>query len=125
MEELNNIGALFSEFDSGTKSLLKPEPQFRNGYKDKKRLADIHQLPCSLCFLHGLKQTTKTIAHHKMGGGMGKKASDLLTMSLCEIHHTRGQEAIHHIGRLAWQEWFGTTEDDLIEITNKMLEKLN
>lgn len=105
-------------------NLLKPDPQFRNGYKDKKRLADIHQLPCSLCFLKGLKQTSKTIAHHRMGGGMGKKASDLLTMSLCDSHHTRGQDAIHHIGRVAWEEHFNCTEDDLIEITNKMLEKL-
>jgi len=106
-------------------NFLKPSPEFRNGFKDKKRLAAIHNLPCSLCFLKGIKQTTKTIAHHKMGLGMGKKASDLLTMSLSEEFHTKGKYAIHHIGRVAWEEHFNCTEDDLIEITNKMLEKLN
>ena len=105
-------------------SLLKRPVELRNGYKDKKRLADIHQLPCSLCFLKGWKQTTKTIAHHQMGLGMGKKASDLLAMSLSEEFHTKGQYAIHHIGRVAFVEHFDCTEEDLIAITNKMLEKL-
>jgi hypothetical protein len=105
-------------------NLSKAPENLRNGYKDKKRLAAIHNLPCSLSFLKGIKQTTRTIAHHKMGLGMGKKASDLLTMSLSEEFHTKGKYAIHHIGRVAFEEHFGCTEDDLIEITNKMLEKL-
>jgi hypothetical protein len=102
----------------------KREEQLRNGFKDKKRLADIHEIPCSLSFLKGWTQTSKTIAHHKMGEGMGKKASDLLTMSLSDEFHTRGQYAIHHIGRIAWEKHFNCTEDDLIEITNKLLENL-
>ena len=104
-------------------NLLKPSPEFRNGFKNKKRLADIHQLPCSLCFLKGWKQTSKTIAHHKIGMGMGKKASDNLAYALCDNHHTRGQDAIHHIGRVAFEEKF-CKEDDLILITNKFLEKI-
>ena len=103
-------------------SYLKPPIFLRNGYKDPKRMAAIHNLPCSLCFLKGWKQTSKTISHHKIGLGLGKKASDLLTMSLCDNCHTKGQNAIHHIGRVAWEEKFNVTEDDLIEITNKMLE---
>jgi hypothetical protein len=105
-------------------NLLKPDFRLRRGYKDKKRLAAIHNLPCSLCFLKGWKQTSKTIAHHQMGGGLGKKVSDLLTMSLCENDHTRGEFAIHHIGRVAWEEKFNVKETDLIEITNKMLENI-
>jgi hypothetical protein len=31
-------------------NLIKPEPKFRNGYKDKKRLSDIHEIPCVNCF---------------------------------------------------------------------------
>jgi hypothetical protein len=104
------------------KSYLKPPKELRNGYKDKARMSAIHNLPCSLCYLKGWKQTSKTIAHHKIGLGMGKKASDLLTMSLSEEFHTKGEFAIHHIGRVAFEEKFNCTEDDLIEITNKMLE---
>ncbi len=100
---------------------LKPPIELRNGYKDPARLAAIHEIPCSLCFLKKKKQSSRTIAHHKIGLGLGKKASDLLTMSLCDECHTRGQKAIHHIGRVAWEVEFDTSEDDLIEITNRML----
>jgi len=103
-------------------NLLKPDPKFRNGYKDKKRLRKIQDLPCSLCFFLGQQQTSKTIAHHKIGGGLGKKVSDLFTMALCDSHHTKGQDAIHHIGKVAFEEKFGIDQEGLIEITNKMLE---
>jgi hypothetical protein len=71
------------------KSFLKPDPKFRNGYKDPKRMAAIHDLYCVVCFAKGLKQTTKTIAHHSIGGGF--------KVSLCELHHNKGEngEAIH------------------------------
>lgn len=104
------------------KSFLKPEPHLRNGYKDPKRLAAIHELPCSLCYLKGRKQTSRTAAHHLHGNGMGKKASDLLTMSLCDNCHQNGEFAFHKIGRVAWEEKFNTSQEDLIEITNKLLE---
>jgi hypothetical protein len=101
---------------------LKQDPKYRNGYKDKARLAAIHNLPCSLSYLKGWKQTTITEAHHLHGGGMGKKSSDLLTMSLAREHHTSGKNAFHKIGRVAFEELHNCTQEDLIEITNKLLE---
>ena len=53
---------------------------------------------------------------------MGKKASDLRVMSLCDDHHQKGEFAFHHIGRVAFEEKFGIDQDGLIGITNKMLE---
>ena len=103
--------------------LLKPDPQFRNGYKDKKRLADIHQLPCARCYTKGYKQISRTIAHHKIGMGLGRKASDLLTMALCNYCHT-GLNGIHAVPLHKWEEYEGLTQDDLILVTNKMLENL-
>ena len=103
-------------------NLLKPDPTLRNGYRDPKRMADIHKLPCSLCFFLKRKQTSKTIAHHKIGNGLGKKASDLKAMALCENCHTKGQHAIHHIGKVAFEDKFGIDQEGLIKITNKMLE---
>lgn len=104
---------------------LKPEKNLRNGFKDPKRLAAIHLIECSLCRLKGLKQTSRTTAHHKHGGGMGIKASDLLCMSLCDLHHQKGPDAFHHIGRVAFEEKFNCSQDDLIEITNKLLEYID
>ena len=101
----------------------KPENE-RNGYKGKKRLANIHDLPCALCIYLNQTQTSRTTAHHKVGMGIGKKASDKLTMSLCDNHHQKGQDAIHHIGRVAFERKFNVSQDDLILITDRMLEKL-
>lgn len=103
-------------------NLLKPPPELRNGYKDKERMVKIHDLPCSLCLHLGIKQKTRTTAHHKHGEGMGKKVSDLLSMSLCDEHHQNGEFAFHKIGRVAWEDKFGIDQDFLIEVTNKMLE---
>jgi hypothetical protein len=98
----------------------KKDEKFRNGYKNPKRLAAIHNYPCVVCFAKGLKQTTRTIAHHKIGMGLGKKASDELTMILCEKHHT-GSDGIHSIPLHRWEDMF-FTQDECIELTNKMLE---
>ena len=102
----------------------KAPEELRNGYKDKQRMADIHLIPCSLCLYLGQEQTSRTTAHHKTGMGLGKKASDLLSMSLCEIHHQTGQDAIHHIGTKRFEEKF-IDQDALIMLTDKMLEKIN
>lgn len=105
------------------KSFLKQPPELRNGFKDPKRLAAIHDLPCALCHLKGWKQTSRTTAHHKIGLGLGKKASDRLSMALCESCHQKGTHAIHHIGRVAFERDFAT-QDELIALTDEMLKKV-
>lgn len=105
-------------------NLTKPPIEMRNGYKDKKRMADIHNIPCSLSYLKGWTQTSKTICHHKHGMGLGLKVSDLLTMSLAENHHHVGNQAFHNIGREAWEKMHGVTQDELIEVTNNLISKL-
>ena len=103
---------------------MKPPPEERNGYKDKERLAAIHQLPCVACAWIGQEQTTRTEAHHLIGYGLGKKASDLKTIPLCSKHHARGNmgEAIHETPLNQWESVFGSQEE-LLEITNELLSK--
>lgn len=107
------------------KSYLKPPLEERNGFKDSKRLSLIHDLPCVVCLTKELKQTTKTIAHHSIGGGLGLKVSDRKTSALCEFHHNKGLngESIHETPLWQWEEKF-QTQDELIELTNKLLENL-
>jgi len=119
---------------------LKPDPKYRRGHKDPKRLAAIHNLPCSLCYELGRRQTSVTEAHHKHGEGLGVKASDLHTMSLCRDDHTSGPFAFHFIGRKEFEKKYRVAlnipdpedaeegqatnvQDKLIEITNKLLER--
>lgn len=103
--------------------LLKKPEHLRNGYKNKQRLSDIHNIPCSLCYKLGIRQTTPTQAHHKVGLGLGKKASDDLSMALCYNHHQGGNNAIHHIGSKAFERKF-CSQDELIEITDQLLNEL-
>ncbi len=108
------------------KSFLKAEPQFRNGYKDPKRMEDIHNLPCAVCVKHSLQQQSRTEAHHLIGYGMGKKASDLYTAAICFCHHGPDVAgvAIHSTGIKTWEAKYGTQEE-FLEMTNKMLATLN
>lgn len=102
-------------------NLLKPPLELRRGFKDPKHLAKVAQLPCSLCTHLKRKQTTRTEVHHLHGFGMGKKVSDRLCMPLCSECHRAGEFAFHHIGRVAWEEKFGLTQNQLIELTNIMI----
>lgn len=105
------------------KSFLKAEPELRNGFKDPERLAKIHSLPCVVCFTKGLEQRTATIAHHKIGNGLGLKTSDRLTAAICEAHHNKSINGIHNIPLWLWEEKF-FSQELLIEMTNKMLENI-
>tara|TARA_R110000868_G_scaffold149611_2_gene372102 strand:+ start:392 stop:724 length:333 start_codon:yes stop_codon:yes gene_type:complete len=104
-------------------NLQKKPAEFRNGYKNKQRLSDLHLIPCSLCYKLGKQQTSRTTAHHQIGLGLGLKASDELCMSLCDNHHQKGQDAIHHIGRTRFEEKF-CSQEELIKITNELLTNI-
>ena len=103
-------------------SLQKKPEELRNGYKDKERLKVLHDLPCIVCEKLNIKQSAPTEAHHLIGYGIGKKASDLLTISLCSKHHARGNtgEAIHETPLRQWESVYGTQEELLI-LTNEKL----
>jgi hypothetical protein len=73
---------------------LKPEPELRRGFKDKKRLGYLANYSCQVCQLLGENQTTRTELHHLAGIGAGMKASDLLCLVLCQKHHT-GKDGVH------------------------------
>ena len=67
-------------------------------------LAHVRQLPCLAC-VYG-RQETPTRAHHPKGlfpRTMGVRVSDLLTLPLCDTHHTDGPDALHRTGdELGW-----------------------
>lgn len=76
------------------KSFLKLPPEFRNGYQDRKRLAKVSTLRCVVCTdFEKAKKPGRQEVHHFIGYGIGKKASDLLTIPLCFFHHTANRDA--------------------------------
>jgi hypothetical protein len=108
------------------KSFLKPPVELRNGYKDPKRLEAVRSLDCCICTKLGLLQLSATEAHHRIGNGIGLKASDLLTFGLCSKHHARGNrgDAIHETPIEEWETKYKVTQDELIALTDELLSKL-
>lgn len=83
-------------------------------------------LPCLACQVEGIKQTTKTQAHHIKDGflriGMSGKAGDDMTIPLCAIHHVDGGRmvAFHSSPRKGWEQRYGK-QLELLEKTREML----
>lgn len=110
--------------------LLKPEIELRNGFKCERYLARVRELECLACEIEGSQQTEPTEAHHKIGEGLGLKASDLLTMGICNKHHNgnfrsdKKGNAIHHTVLKDWEAKF-KSQILLIEMTNERIFSRN
>ena len=109
-------------------NLMKPPIHLRRGFKDKKHLAKVAQLPCLVCKIRGDRQLSKTQVHHKWGSGAGLKESDRLTIPLCDRCHNanfiKAEKGITlHCNLEAFEDRHGT-QDQLIEITNQLLKQL-
>lgn len=104
--------------------MLKPPPELRNGYKDRKHLGLVATLPCVACEQlkphERPKNRGRLEIHHKTGCGLGKKASDLLTMPLCRAHHQSGGRGVAiHAGIQLFEEKFGTQQDLILQVHEK------
>lgn len=94
-----------------------PKPQ---RIKDAKYLKRVRGLPCVACVIDGV-MNLNTCPHHKTGGGMGTKNSDLDTFALCDPHHvTGGPGKAIHAGVKMWEAKYGT-QDFHIQQTQKRL----
>lgn len=107
-------------------SCLKPPVELRQGYKSPKRLGLVASLGnCIVCSEFKLRRTTRLEIHHLTGCGLGKKASDLLSIYLCFFHHQKGGrgEAVHR-GVAEFEKNFGT-QKELLAITNERIFEMN
>lgn len=101
--------------------LLKLPPELRNGYKDKKHLGKVALMKCVACEQEKPHRFTRLEVHHKTGCGLGKKASDLLTIPLCNFHHqSGGREFALHKGVEIWEKKFGTQQDLILQIHERL-----
>ena len=100
---------------------LKAPPELRNGYKDKKHLGKVALMKCVACAKEKAGRNTRLEIHHKTGCGIGKKASDLLTIPLCNFHHQSGGRGLAlHRGIDLWEEKFGTQQDLILQIHERI-----
>lgn len=82
-------------------------------------LRDVRLLPCEICVQLGLctaePQTSPvSAAHHpRTGAGAGRKNPDEDAIALCPGHHQNSNDALHAMGRKAFERKFGVTEAEL------------
>lgn len=84
----------------------------------EKHFGRLVELGCVVCM-------APAIVHHCHGGSMrdvgvhkgwGQKVSDWLTIPLCPRHHN-GDEGVHTVGVLTWEERYGCQVDFLREVS--------
>ena len=99
--------------------IIQPKPpiELRAGYQDKKHLGLVAQLKCLACKIKPAARKTRLELHHKIGCGLGKKASDLMVLPLCNFHHQSGGvgEAIHK-GLAKWESNFNSQDDLILQV---------
>jgi hypothetical protein len=105
--------------------MIKPPIELRNGYKDRIHLGKVATFGCVACNqlkpYDRPKNRGRLEIHHKTGCGIGKKASDLLTIGLCSAHHTKGGRGVAlHDGIELFEERFGTQQDLILAIHEKL-----
>jgi hypothetical protein len=90
---------------------------------EKKHKQKVASLGCALCHhLYGDHEPSEVELHHLRAGGWGR--GDYLTlMGLCYEHH-RGNKGIHGLGTRGFVEYYGVTQQELLEWTlNKIGQK--
>ena len=92
--------------------------------KDPKHLARIRELPCVICWAHGMPQNSPTTAHHPICGRYSRnKSPDSHAIPLCDGCHQgdfdTSKIAIHR-DRALWVETYGP-DTDYIAVTRDML----
>jgi len=85
---------------------------------EKLRFRKIADIGCILCYTQNNPGSFCEI-HHIRRAGQRKTAP---TIGLCPIHH-RFHLGIHHLGRRAWESTHSTTEEALLELTDRLLNE--
>lgn len=84
---------------------------------ERKHYQILANLGCSLCRHLGYGETPAHIHHIRRMGGQRDNAP---VIPLCPEHHT-GNSGVHGMGRKAFTERYGVTEEDLLEQTEALI----
>jgi hypothetical protein len=83
---------------------------------DKKHYEKLANLGCSLCRHLGYGETIPHIHHIRR---LGMKRDNAPVIPLCPAHHT-GNDGVHGMGKKAFAERYGVTEEDLLAQTEAL-----
>lgn len=88
---------------------------------EHRHLDRVQRLGCVLCRHMGYHDTPAEIHHPRTGTGAGRKASHFDAIPLCPTHHRLGNDALHVLGRRAFERHHGITEMELLQITRNLM----
>jgi hypothetical protein len=84
---------------------------------EKQHYAKVANLGCSLCRYLGYGESPPELHHIRRAG----KRTNKPVIPLCPEHH-RGNTGIHGMGRKAFEREYKVTEEQLLELTEKLIE---
>jgi len=83
----------------------------------EKRISRVAALGCLIC------EMPAEIHHVRRGQGKSQRASDDEVLPLCPPHHrTGGYGVAFHAGKQIWQSLYGTEEELLLAVKEKLGE---
>lgn len=88
---------------------------------EKAHMGRVASLGCVLCLLLGYGATPAECHHPRTGVGAGRKSSNLDVIGLCPQHHRLGNDALHVLGRRAFERHHGFTELELLAEVRRIL----
>ena len=84
---------------------------------ERRHYANVANLGCSLCRYLGYGESPPELHHIRRAG----KRTNAPVIPLCPEHH-RGNTGIHGMGRKAFEREYKVTEEQLLELTEKLIE---
>ena len=88
---------------------------------EREHLSKLVEVGCIICRRTGIEDSKPEIHHIRTGVGAGRKSSHFDALPLCPLHHRLGPDAIHVLGRKAFERRHGVTELELLEEVRELL----
>lgn len=88
---------------------------------EKRHVGKVVALGCILSLLKGYPDTPAECHHPRTGAGAGRKSSHYDVIPLSPYYHRLGNEALHVMGRKAWERHHGVTELELLAKVKEMI----
>ena len=89
--------------------------------RGKRHMGRVAEVPCVLCAHLGIGDSPALVHHMKLGTGASDRASDFLTIALCQEHHI-GANGVHTLKEKGLRLRYNLSEIDLLAMTLEALE---
>jgi len=89
---------------------------------ERKHYAKLARLGCILCRCKGITETDTEVEIHHIRRYGGKRSLSP-AVPLCAYHHRLGDSSYHSLGAKGFQKYWGISPEQLVEMTNDLLQK--